>query len=252
MSVIQVVGGGSEWPSSPATDVNAADLVLAMPFNVSYDIRDVSHKVRGSGSEVRFTKRTTGVVPTFTTDSQHYGTSCTIGAPIGGATRFFASSFPTFSGDFTVEFYVKFASFADAQIGFLVHHDNTNSGPAIILTGDTFADPAARRSVYVNSGAFGSQTTYSAASSLPLNQWTHVAVSRQGSTLRIFIDGMYNVAYGGTLSYTFTYAGTLVLCAGASVNTPNTWNTVQVQDLRIYQGVAKYTSNFTPPGPILV
>lgn len=252
MSIIQVVGSGGEWPSSPASDPNAANLRLAMPFNVGYGVRDVSPKIRGSGSDVLFTQRTTGIVPTYTTDNKFYGTSCTVGEPIGGATRFFANSFTTFSGDFTVETYIKFSSYADTQFALLVHHDNTNSGPQILLTGDTFGDPAARRAVYVNSGAAGSQTTYSSAFSLPINDWYHVAVTRQGSTLRIFINGISSAVFGGTLSYAFTYTGTLTLCSGSSVNTPNTWNTVQIQDLRVYQGVAKYTTNFTPPGAMFL
>lgn len=77
------------------------------------------------------------------------------------------------------------------------------------------------------------------------NQWNHVAVSRNGSNLRMFINGQqvgstYNI--GAT---SFTTSNTVNLRIGADYNI-NPYFQGYIDDLRITKGVARYTSNFTP------
>jgi hypothetical protein len=72
------------------------------------------------------------------------------------------------------------------------------------------------------------------------NQWTHVALTRQGTNLRQFING--SQAGSGASDYNFSrqdaYVGT----------TPSTFFfNGYIDDLRITKGVARYTSNFTLP-----
>lgn len=78
------------------------------------------------------------------------------------------------------------------------------------------------------------------------NTWHHLAFSRTNSNLYAFLDGqliqqtpitetIINSAYS-TASYIGTYSG-------ASVNSFNG----NIQDIRFTNGLARYTSNFTPP-----
>jgi len=73
------------------------------------------------------------------------------------------------------------------------------------------------------------------------NQWQHIAVTRSGSTCRAFVDGTEvgtrqnssnltgsNLVVGGYYSTSYLFDG-------------------YIHDLRITKGVARYTSNFTPP-----
>jgi len=77
-----------------------------------------------------------------------------------------------------------------------------------------------------------------------LNTWYHVAVCRSSGTTRLFVNGSsesssstpFNVTSGGAL-----YVGT-GWYAPASRSTNS-----YIDDLRITKGVARYTSNFTPP-----
>ena len=82
-----------------------------------------------------------------------------------------------------------------------------------------------------------------------LNEWTHFAITYDGTTYRIFING--------TLDYSTTAAPTNALseCSlligaeadGADGGTVGNYFTGYLENLQILNGVAKYTSNFTVP-----
>jgi hypothetical protein len=74
----------------------------------------------------------------------------------------------------------------------------------------------------------------------PANQWSHVAVTRQANTLRVFIDGVLkeSTTYSSPISGVVTIGG---------VYTPTGGNYQgYVDEVRITKGSAQYTSNFTP------
>ena len=79
-------------------------------------------------------------------------------------------------------------------------------------------------------------------SSILNGQWHHIALSRSGTSLRLFFDG----ALQGASPYTdnTNYIGTGDLTVGKGVL--GDFNGY-IDDLRITKGVARYTSNFTPP-----
>lgn len=74
-----------------------------------------------------------------------------------------------------------------------------------------------------------------------LNTWHHVAITRSGTSVRMFLDGV-SVATG-TNSQSFTQR---ILAIGALQNGAEAF-TGYIDDLRITKGAARYTSNFTPP-----
>lgn len=93
---------------------------------------------------------------------------------------------------------------------------------------------------------------YITAGSIQANQWQHVALVRQGSNMRAYING---VQAGGTYNIGNTAINTIVDnirigrdTASFNCNTPLEG---YMDDLRITTGVARYTSNFTPSGPLL-
>ena len=73
-----------------------------------------------------------------------------------------------------------------------------------------------------------------------LNEWSHVAVTRSGNTFRVFHNG---VLTGTATSSASLMNSTGELQLGARNGTDNF--TGNVQDLRIYKGIAKYTEDFT-------
>ena len=78
-------------------------------------------------------------------------------------------------------------------------------------------------------------------SSVVTGAWKHLAVSRSGTTLRMFVDGVLTATHTSS-----TNIPSVVLAVGAYND--NTYNVNgYIDDLRITRGYARYTANFTPP-----
>jgi hypothetical protein len=75
-----------------------------------------------------------------------------------------------------------------------------------------------------------------------LNTWTHIAVSRNGTSTRLFVNGTQT---GSTYTDTTNYIqGPLTIGARFNTVTPFVG---YIDDVRISKGVAKYTATFTAP-----
>jgi hypothetical protein len=75
------------------------------------------------------------------------------------------------------------------------------------------------------------------------NTWVHVAVSREGTSLRFFKDGV--LTHTSTDSTNYSVSPTISYIA-SRFNATEQLNGY-IDDLRITKGVARYTANFTPP-----
>jgi len=84
-----------------------------------------------------------------------------------------------------------------------------------------------------------SSNTYSA------NTWQHVAVCRSGSTIYVALDG---TVVSDTLTITPENSGEVFRIgrSGASSDLFRQFDG-HIDDVRVTKGVARYTSNFTPP-----
>ena len=85
----------------------------------------------------------------------------------------------------------------------------------------------------------------STTSTISNNTWNHIAVSRSGSTLQIFINGVSGYSATVTTSYSLGTSG-----GNIGNDIPGTGNKVfygYISSLRVLKGTAQYTSNFTPP-----
>jgi hypothetical protein len=87
---------------------------------------------------------------------------------------------------------------------------------------------------------------------LKVGTWRHLAVSKEGTNVRFFVDGQYvgqridSLAYGGS---DLGYIG----LENAVFHTQGYYNLIAyLQDINIYKGVAKYTSNFAPTSTSIV
>jgi hypothetical protein len=151
-----------------------------------------------------------------------------------------SSDFSFGTQDFTVEAFIRMSSFAN----YFNSIAGTRGGPMNSSTGWSFA-------VFGNNtpGSFTDRSLYfytngqvqTADNSISLNTWHHVAVTRSGSTLRLFIDGQLLTTTTNTQNLTNT-----TMLIGASASNAEFFNGY-IDDLRITKGVARYTANFTPP-----
>ena len=76
-----------------------------------------------------------------------------------------------------------------------------------------------------------------------VGKWWHYAVTREGTTTRMFIDGILRGS--ATSSTNFTNNG---IGVGRATDA-NYGFAGYIQDFRVYTGIAKYTSNFVVPSP---
>ena len=149
------------------------------------------------------------------------------------------------NGSFTLEAFVYGNSWS-----------TTNGGAGIIAKGNTSSLSGEVYTLQIPSGVpklwvFNSSGTYAtpvvdSGTTLNTNTWYHLAVTRDGNTTRIFIDGVlkatstenYTINTGGSL-----YLGTQAYNPGQSDRSHNG----HISNLRITKGTALYTENFTPP-----
>ena len=143
-------------------------------------------------------------------------------------------------GDFTVEAWLRFNSVADCHIVSRAA-DGTGAGSWIL-----FRRLNVLEFYYTTDGTLSTaRRAQGGAWSASAGVWYHVAASRSGANLRLFIDG---VQTGTTFN-----AGTDVIADTAQplrlgispdgIKSVNGW----IDDSRITKGVARYTSSFTPP-----
>ena len=97
---------------------------------------------------------------------------------------------------------------------------------------------------FINTVA-GTQYKVSFTGSVSQSTWHHIAVVRNGTTTSIYFNGT-SVA-SGTLGNQAISLVNPIWIGGLNVSGFNHWLNGYIDDLRITKGVARYTSNFTPP-----
>ena len=146
-------------------------------------------------------------------------------------------------GDFTVEMWVKFNSYNSGSgvpnSRIFVSRQGGNHADNLQLIID-YTGTAGSIDVWTNTYHITDGTT-----NIADNNWHHVAVSRQGTSMKLFIDGTQEGSTA-TTSQSFLFWDTRL---GARDNTADasTKYTGYMSDVRITKGLARYTSNFTAP-----
>ena len=77
---------------------------------------------------------------------------------------------------------------------------------------------------------------------VPNNQWTHIAVSRSGTSLQAFMNGTSLGTQTSSTSY-----GQGICYIGIDANGSSTPYLGYISNMRLVKGTAVYTANFTPP-----
>ena len=95
------------------------------------------------------------------------------------------------------------------------------------------------------SGTSGSWVEVTSTATVNLNAWNHIAVSRESSTFRSFINGVLSGSQGSA-TYNYTNAETFKVGI-AFVDGLVSPLTGYISNLRVVKGTAVYTTSFTPP-----
>jgi Concanavalin A-like lectin/glucanases superfamily len=146
-----------------------------------------------------------------------------------------STAFDFGTGDFTIEFWVNFAALSSNRM--LI--DRWSSGDSNSwqiywrTTGSSIA--------YLVGGTIVLQDP--SATNIVVNAWNHVAVTRSGSTNRLFING----ALVATATNSTSLTNALPLAIGVQRETLTNYFNGYISNVRILKGTALYTAAFTPP-----
>lgn len=174
-------------------------------------------------SSGKFTASVSGVGNAVYADSAGYASDLTIG-----------------SGDFTVEMWAYLSSLSGTP-HFVLIHNGTFSDRCNLW----YRNSDNKLMWYREISGTGVDVA-SATGVLAIGVWTHLAVSRAGSTLRMFVDGSVVATVTDSATYPtmrgFTVGSVQPLASGAGDGLNG-----YAQEVRFTKGVARYTGAFTPP-----
>ena len=149
-----------------------------------------------------------------------------------------SSDFTFGSGDFTLEAWIYAQSYGNYP-SIINKYDTGGSGAQWFWSLDDNS-PGQSFYFYVGSGVIQLRNV----GNVPLNRWTHCAVTRNGETIRIFQDGILQGSFSvGTSSMNDT-SGAVSIGADALGLYDFRGH---ISNARIIKGQALYTKNFTPP-----
>jgi hypothetical protein len=135
------------------------------------------------------------------------------------------------AGDFTLEVWIYRLNTSGAKIIWSQWNNNGDSASQLLTNGSSFI--------------FRIGATQWSFGSFSANSWTHVAVSRSGSTVTMFVNGA--VSSTQTNSTDVTTTSQTVLGANDLGATPANFFSGYMAGFRQVKGTAVYTSAFTPP-----
>ena len=170
------------------------------------------------------------------------------------------SKFGGASGYFnTTDSYVKFtdnANFNLASVPWTIEgwiyptrpQTGTQSGFRFIVGKRVWNSPSSSWSImlWYNSEkiALYNGTAYQSTANISQNAWTHFAYSSDGSSVKLYLNGVLDSTHSITITNVSAY-----IYVGSFFDDTSTWNYFggYIDELRITKGCARYTKNFTPP-----
>ena len=212
--------------TTPLTAISGTNL-LTCQSNTFIDNSTNNFTITANGNATP--RQTSPFTVTYSTQQSYtpavYGGSMYFGATSAYTTYAPATSDAFGTGDFTVECWVYPTV---ASVNICMGSSTTSTWQLLTYLNQVYWQEN------------GSNLGGAGYGSIPLNAWTHLAVSRSGTTLRIFVNGVS--VYAPTNSYNYSASpATRIVGPNAGGSAP-----YYLSDFRIIKGTALYTSNFVP------
>ncbi len=151
------------------------------------------------------------------------------------------------TGDFTIEFHVRWAAVpvsADRD-ALISHYQPDTSQRAWLLS--QFNDTGTQKFQFHYS-INGSTLTLASADFTPVTDtWYHYAVSRVGTSLYMFVDGVQKGTTHDISTSDLFNSNHVLALGGVDKASPTDFFNGWLDEVRVTVGVGRYTSNFTPP-----
>ena len=219
------------------------DNIRVYPLDQS-SFRDYSADIRGSGSNKTLTVG--GGNPGIIASHSFYGSAMSFRHE--DSDNISIAGVPAFgTGDWTVEEWVKLPkefgtqSYWRSSLG--VNGDSNIEGAVTIYHTQTAESPSISGGVSFIGKA--NQYRLYAPHDIRDDNWHHIAVEKYNNVATLYIDG---VAYDSAPD-TFNYDATNNTRIGVSNTSQSNYFTGEIQDVRVYQGVAKYKGGFDVSKP---
>ena len=90
----------------------------------------------------------------------------------------------------------------------------------------------------------GGANIVTSVGTIPLNTWTHVAVSRSGTAFKLFINGVIDGTLTSSVNITNSFLPATI--GNSTNNTGSVYFPGYISNLRVVKGAAVYTAAFTP------
>jgi hypothetical protein len=219
-----VYTGNFTPPTAPLTAITNTSLLLNFTNAGIYDATSKNDL------------ETVGNAQISTAQSKWGGSSMSFDGTGDYVTSYNANALFRIGNIYTIELWFYTTTIAAGAAGLicLAIGASTNSGINIYRSGSE---------IICNDGATGGTGPSSGSSAITANTWAHLAVVSDGSTTKMYIDGVLKGTYSGT---TASSAALTYVTVGANGDKSSVLNGY-IQDARITKGIARYTTNFTPP-----
>lgn len=204
------------------TDAFASNLRLALPFDQTYQFSDIAYKIDGSPNTTSISQLNSGKSPIISS-------SATKWSSFGYTSSYYEASKVSPACKYTLPVTL------DPRTNFTIegwfYPTGTNNNWTI-----SSADVNGRFLIEVLTGTESYSFSDQAQIKVPGGAWYHIAITNTN----IYVNGVSKA------SGSFTNTGFTTLHVGQFNDTDGNNYLGYIQDLRVYIGVKKYTSNFTP------
>ena len=147
------------------------------------------------------------------------------------------------SGDFTIDFWVRFAAVGNLYPMF---EQRTTGSFAIRFWLTTSGADYWEAYFSYNGTTFGGSVGHVPSPAIEANTWYHIAIVRNGTNVDIYQNG---VKLGGSfnIGVNTIFDSTDLFYIGANGNTPSDFHNGWKSEFRVSKGIARWVANFTPP-----
>jgi hypothetical protein len=229
LSNLRVVSGTAVYtsaftpPPEPLTPTPSTQLLLSTTNSAILDQSMMNDLQTVGNAQI-----STSVVKYGTASMYFDGTGdCLIAPP--------SQNFAFNTGNYTCEAWVYISSYSTNPVVF----DTRIAGGSVLGVAVYFNTSGNAIAFINNSNAITSSATYST------NTWYHIALVRSGTTNTLYVNGtsVGTYTFGTSLTNNFLTIGATVDNRGSTNFQMNGY----IDDLRITNGYARYTTTFTPP-----
>jgi hypothetical protein len=244
-------GSSGSAPLPPATNPDFRNVELLYNFDGASGQNLTSGITRDAGSLTSVQASLVGA-PTsmFTTNTtgnpfkQSYSYEFRSSDNCALSTAFSTATYAMGTGDFCIEWWMYPT---DTNKGTIINIDDNNSAGRLVIF---FNQTSFANRIFVGVGPTPTQV-YCDATTVSYYQWTHIALVRIGTNMRMFFNGVAGGTVTNSTNFTCTAGRVFWGCSSIPAATANDPYNGLISNFRITKGNGVYTGAFTVPnGPL--